>query len=538
MSVFAILLLLAVVLTVVIIIQRSTGSKPASPSAGEADIVAYLVLALAVGVAGFSLADLATTAFPGDRFVFDPADELATSLSALLVSAPFAIFFWRRQAARRQVHPDAAGWTLYLSLIELVFMTAFLIVAIMFVNGLVSDESISSWPAAVVFAGVLILHEFAVRDTPPLSESGEIPRVLGSALALIAAGIGLGGVLVELMSQLYEAIGGVSVAEGIHPWLAMLIVAAPVWWYRWMRPWPEKMAVPRVTWSVVVTVVSLAVALASVTILAVVGVQYVVAETPPAGQHFEAVPIALALALTAFPIWMLHRRGLGDDATDGVQIYRYAIAALGLGTAVTTVTALTIVALDRDLIVGGSARDIVGLATAALAGLVIWQGFARIASTVDAQRSALPWPRRVYTLGVGIVFSLIGAGALITTIFILLRRLLDADETGSLLEPVSIFIYSGAAGWYLVRTFLRERTEKPAAPVVAPFEVTIICSHPGMIARVFAPEARLRVLYRADDAGPIDEEMAAEIVAAVGNRPSLVWVDQDGFRVAPKRPNT
>jgi hypothetical protein len=68
--------------------------------------------------------------------------------------------------------------------------------------------------------------------------------------------------------------------------------------------------------------------------------------------------------------------------------------------------------------------------------------------------------------------------------------------------------------------------------------VTIIASHPGMIATRFPEQARLKVIHRGDDAGTIDDETAEAIVAAVNNRPSLVWVDEDGFRVAPMRADT
>jgi hypothetical protein len=69
--------------------------------------------------------------------------------------------------------------------------------------------------------------------------------------------------------------------------------------------------------------------------------------------------------------------------------------------------------------------------------------------------------------------------------------------------------------------------------VVTPFEVTIICSHPGMLASLFPKEARTRVIYRGDEAGIVGEEMAAQIVEAVGHKSSIIWVDEDGFRVAP-----
>ncbi len=45
----------------------------------------------------------------------------------------------------------------------------------------------------------------------------------------------------------------------------------------------------------------------------------------------------------------------------------------------------------------------------------------------------------------------------------------------------------------------------------------------------------MRVLYRGDAAGAVDEAMAEEIVASVANASSFVWVDEDGFRVAPVR---
>ncbi len=72
-------------------------------------------------------------------------------------------------------------------------------------------------------------------------------------------------------------------------------------------------------------------------------------------------------------------------------------------------------------------------------------------------------------------------------------------------------------------------------PAGAPFSVTVICSHPGPLATALPKEARLRVHYRTDGLGVIDDAMAAQIVEAVAGRPSYVWVDQDGFRTAPIR---
>jgi len=65
--------IVGVILLVVVAVQRST-KKGGGEKSGGADIVSYLVLALAMGVTGFALVELANTAFPGDRFIFDPAN--------------------------------------------------------------------------------------------------------------------------------------------------------------------------------------------------------------------------------------------------------------------------------------------------------------------------------------------------------------------------------------------------------------------------------------------------------------------------------
>lgn len=526
----AILVLGAIVFVVVIAIQRS--SKKSDQQGDGADIVAYLVLAAAMGVAGFALAELVATAFPRESLVFDPVENLATSLSALVVATPFLIYFWRRQALRRVTYPKSAGWTLYLSLIELVFMTAFVVTAVQFINGLISDEAASTWIGTVVFGAIVVFHEIAARQTPPLSDAGELRRVIGSAVGLIAATIGMTGVLIAALS---EITGSVLVGDDqrFHPWLAMLVVGAPVWWYRWLRPWDAKPSAPRITWSVIVTVASLATALGSAAYITVMTVEYLLTETPPAGQHFEFVTYVLPFALTGLAAWVAHRRGLGEESDSPVRLYRYAIAALGLVASASAAVALTITVFNRSLIVGGDPGDVVALAVGLVISLVVWLVFER--SAAQSETGAISGPRRIYTLGVGVFFGLVSAGSLITTLFILLRRLLDGSQPGSLLEPTTILVYTGLAAWYLLGAYGREREATPAADAIVPFEVTIICSHPGMLAARFPDQARLRVVYRGDGVGHVDDETAGDIVAEVANRSSVVWVDGDGFKVAPLR---
>jgi hypothetical protein len=524
-SVLLILALAAIASTVVIVVSRSASRKTHTSSSGG-DIVAYLVMALAMGVAGFALARLAGAAFPGGRLVFTPAEEVANSVAALVVSVPFLVYFWQRQAKRRVQHPTSAGWTVYLSLIELVFMTAFVVTAVMFLSGMFGDGQTHAWTSVLVFGAILVFHEHASRVTPSLSDAGELPRVIGSAISLVTVTVGLLGVLDEV----FEVVFRIDSSLELHPWLAMLVIGAPIWWYRWVRPWASAPALPRTTWTVIVSVGSLAATLGAATALVTMVARHFLGA---AGSPFRGAPPALAIIITGVLAFAIHRRELGRERSSPVQLYEYAMAALGLATAVATASALTIATFSRSLIVGGTAGDVISLGIVVVAGLAVWLVFDVMRSGAVEVPSS--WPRRLYTLGLGAVFGLVSASALIAVIFTILRRILATGTGGSLLEPGAIFLYSGVAAWYLLRSHARERGEASVAKAVAPFAVTIICSHPGDITTRFSEAARLRVIYRDDEAGVIDKGMAEEIVAAVDNRPSLVWVDETGFRVAPMR---
>lgn len=530
-------LLLAVeiiILVVVIAAVQRSQNKWRDRSDGS-DIMPYLVLALAVGVAGFALADLVATAFPGERLVFDPAEDLATSLSALVVSLPFVVYFWRRQAVRRESHPDATGWALYLSAIDLVFMTAFIVTSVLFINGLLTEEPATAWARAVVFGAIVVFHELSARATPPISDAGELRRVIGAALSLIAAAVGLTGTITAVLAGAYEAVaGGAPLDPGFSPWVAMAIVGVPIWWYRWLLPWNARPGVPRLSWSVLVSVVALSTAVGGATAILVQVAEYLVTATVPAGEHFEPLTVTLSLVLVGLPIWAIHRVTLREVGGSPRAVYRYAMAALGSVASVSMAIALTVAVFDRTLIVGASASDIVTLTVVLVVGLVVWLVFERRASTDDGSDPS--WPDNLYTLGVGVLFGLVAAGALIAALLVLLRRLLGSPGPESLVQPTTTLLYTGLAGWYLLAAYFRDRgTRREDAVVVRPFEVTLVCSHPGMVAAKFPEQARLRVLYRGDDLGVIDEQKADEIVAAVDNQPSLVWVDEDGFEVAPMR---
>lgn len=528
LAILPLLLIVGVILLVIFAVQRSM-RKGGPEKSGGADIISYLVLALAMGVTGFALVELANTAFPGDQFIFDPASNVATSVAAIVVAGPFLVYFWRRQADRREEYPASAGWTLYLTAMELVFMTAFVVSAVTLVDRILTGDGFTGWAPTIVFAAIVAFHEVAARRTPARSDGAELPRVAGSAIGLITAAVGLAGSLSALLS-LVLAVPDID----FDPWLAMLLVGTPIWLYRWLPNWDAKPGLPRLVWLVVVSIASFGASIGMVSAVIVLTLQYVLGDTAPAGQHFEALPVLLAVLFTTLATWVVHRRALGTERSNQLRTYEYGNAAIGLVSAVVAAIGLTIIAFDRSLLVGGGINDVIGVTATLVAGLSVWLAFSRRSERGDPGEESAAWPRRLYNLGLGVLFGLAAAVALISTLVILLRRILGDGGSSSLLIPFAIFLYTALAAWYLLAAYSRDRESTASTDVITPFEVTIICGRPGSIATRFPPQARLTVIHRGDGLGVIDDEMADQIVAQVDNHPSLVWVDDDGFRIAPK----
>lgn len=529
------LVLLLIVIGGIALVRRFTSGR-ARGGAGEADLIPYGLLALTVIAGGFALAQLGRAAFPGDSFVFDARQQVATSLATLVVAVPLAVYFWQRQARRRDTRPAAPGWTLYLTVIHAVFLTATVISAFQLLEWLLGAASLPTFTDVVVYGGIVVAHELATRSTPPRSDAADLPRVVGSAAGLIPLVIGLGGLVYWVLERLYATFAPTAGGTDARTSLALVLVGAPVWVFYWLRPWRDEASAPRNAWTFLAAVAGLSGAIGSVVAIFISILLFVLTASGPAGTHFDDLPVELTVLTMGALVWWHHRGRLGGERTDPVRAYEHAMAALGLVGAIGFATALSATAFGGDLLVGASIDDIITLAVGLISSLAVWGWFWWRAGREPREMEAVAWPRRAYLLGMGIITGLVAAGALIWTLFVLFRRLLGVSGTAdSLVVQASLFVFAGAAAWHLLQTYFQDRSLVEAEEVITPYEVTLICSHPGMIATLFPKEARLRVVYRGDQIAPIDDENAAAIVEAVGHRSSLVWVDEDGFRVAPAR---
>lgn len=534
---FGLLVLGAIVIGGIALARRFLGNRDEGADDGG-DVLAYLLLALAVGTAGFALASLAATAFPGDDFVVDVRGQVANSLAALVVSVPIAVFLWRRQERRRTHFPASSGWTVYLTLIEAVFMTSLVAALFGLFEWIFADSEGVAWTNIIVFGGIVVFHEWATSRTSPESDARSLPRVAGSAIGLITTLIGLGGLVGWLLSEVYSTLAPTAGGSDLGIWVSFLLAGAPVWWYRWLRPWSSESDTPRSAWLFLVSVAGLTTALAAMATLSILVLTFLFTDTEPAGTYFEAAPLTLSVALVASLAWIHHRHRLGSDRTEPVRAYDYAMTAIGLATTVGGASALSAVALGPADLVGSGSDAVIAVTVALIVGAGVWLAFWTRASNFPRETEASSTPRRVYLIGMSVILGLVSAGALIAVLVIIFQRLLDTGGTESIMIPISLFAFAGLATWHLLRVNAADRELIGSEETLTPFSVTLICSHPGMVSARFPDVARIRVIYRSDDVGVIQDDMADEIVAAVSNQSSIVWVDEDGFRVAPARSAT
>ncbi len=184
---------------------------------------------------------------------------------------------------------------------------------------------------------------------------------------------------------------------------------------------------------------------------------------------------------------------------------------------------------------GGGSSDVIQVGFALIVGLWVWGWFHSRQAGHSRELEALAWPRRLYLIGMGAVLGITAAVGLIFTLVVIVQRIVGSDDNSSLLLPASIFVITAAVAWYLIVLYQRDQEFSESGVSAGPFKVTIVTSHPGPISTLFPDNARLEVIYRADDSGAISDEMAESIVEEVGDEASVVWVDDDGYRITRTR---
>jgi hypothetical protein len=420
--------------------------------------------------------------------------------------------------------------------IEVVFLTAFYVSVAQIADALTSTAITATWPDLLVYGGIVAFHWWAERREPPYGDAGELPRLIGSGVSGIALTVGAIGTLTWLLSEAYESIGPtISIPEPAVP-LALTLVGAPIWAWRWLPAWRDETSVFRSLYLAAVTALSLAVAIGAAVATTAVLLSYLLGQAGPAADHFSSYPPALAFGIVGGALWIHHRRRLGPGRTGALRGYQYTMAAAGLSGLIGATVALIELVFSQRLAGDATGEGLIALGCAAIAAGWVWLWFWRKVQAVPREDEIRVIQRRIYLIGMTVVTGLTAASALIGALVVVFRAVLGETEDmiDSLRLPLSLAVVSGLAAWHLF-TQIRADSVGLRRVEVEPFTVTLICSHPGNITTLFPREATTRVLYRADASGIVTDEMAAAIVAEVGNSSSLVWVDDTGYKIAPAR---
>jgi hypothetical protein len=537
MTPLAILLLLGVIAGAIVFVARAWRRKEKGTETAGSDVIPYLLLTVAVATAGFTLAALARASLTSERLSGRPTAEIAGALAGLVVSAPIAFFLWRRQTGRRREFPEADGWPIYLALIELTFLTAFFVA----INDLAADiagfESGAGWTDLVVYGGIVAFHWWVGHREPPHGQAAELPRLAGSGVALVALAAGLIGTLAWLFSLVYDGLWGLDdIPNAVVP-IALLVTGVPIWAFRWFPAWEDEPGTLRSFYLGLATTVFLTATIGALITIVATTLGYLLEPPGPAGPSFDHVPMALAVLIGSGVLWWHHNHRLGPGRTPAIRGHDYAMAAIGLATLVAASAAFVDSAFTPTLAGTNRAGALVTVGCVVIASGWVWLRFwGRAQAAFPREDEARSLPRRIYLIGMAIAGGLTTAGALIATLVIVFRALLgEASATASSLRvPITLTLVAGLATWHLIDQLRADRSRLGKVEV-KPYTVTVICSHPGNLAALLPPEATLRLIYRADGAGAIDEETAPAIVSAVDGNSTLVWVDEDGFRTAAAR---
>lgn len=288
-----------------------------------------------------------------------------------------------------------------------------------------------------------------------------------SAVSLIALGVGLSRLLMNLFERISDAVRGTSIVSGDSEAfrreaslvIAIIVVALPIWLLHWWlaeraaggsdaHAAAERSAFERALYLAGVLFVSFMILLTS----SISFVSALVRElaNDRAWDNPSALPDALAMAITAGGIWTYHALVRRRDERHGAGLAKSAILArlyLYVATVITAVWMLAGVSMlfgvvaqavfDERPVVFGTRWWVTGLAqgvAGAIVGAALWGIHMSIGNAIAARPDALGEHERRSALRRLALYALTFVGLVVSLVFVasaleqVLRELLDASH--------------------------------------------------------------------------------------------------------------
>ena len=504
---------------------------------------------------------------------------LAIGLSLLIVGLPLWLLHWmtvQRQVKRLPVETGSAVRKVYLVAVMGVSVALAVGTAINLLQWALRVDEFDGYSLAalIIWSAVWVFHWRVDSEEGYGSNETQVVHriylyiVSLSALSLLA--VGLGQAVHIVLQEGYDALvespvvrfGGDGLwRDSMRTSLAVAVVGAVLWAGHWLRlAARDASSGARMLAAMVFPVIGGAVTVLVAAILIVNGVlQWLLGATSDeASAHFRYLPGAMASLAVGAVIWAYHWRVVqreGPDSEYGMtgleRAHSYALAALGLGAVVVSISMLlfasltTFVETGRELL---ASEDVwrepmaAGLSVGLL-GLPLWAylwvSAQRRAETLGAAERAL-LPRRIFVgviLGVGMLAVL---GSAIGLIFVFLRDVLgdglDKDTVRD--SRVALGALAAAAVFlpYYWTVYKKDRAaELPAMAKPADGKEVTVMITAGDEAFVDGLEDALGrgvdVLHRAESAGgppamtPEAYRDLVQRIGATGGRNVLVVAD-------------
>jgi hypothetical protein len=570
------LLLLAVIVGVaVLLLQRATRGAGSGEGEGVWALRAALQhvgLLAALFTAASGVSRLVGTALPGRAIAGSVTDDLALGLSLTLVAGPAWALLWRSVAARLRSDPEersTPSWPLHLvvaTAVPLIIVVANGATVLRWLLG-VGAYRPEAVAATVVWTAVWALAA-ALQRSPRLQPTGPLaglPTLAGAAVGLVSLALGAGITVRAALDELYVAAVGTVVVDAssvdaLRSGLAVALVAAPVWWWHWLR---GAVRGPRDGWwhgyvMLLAVLGGSLTALAGAGTVLHAGLQWLIGrpEAASAAAHFQQVPPAVAGGAVGALVWGYHRAVLAaaEDRrrTEPERAATYLVAGVGLVAAGSGVAVSIMAALQALVPAGLATTDPGGRNTlvAALALLLVggpvwgvaWRGLQRRVRAGESGERAAP-SRRAY---LALLFGATGLTALISLaviLFVVLRDLLDrALDLGVLADlraAIGLVLTAGTVSAYHWTVHRADRRAADAAPARPRRVLLVSADGRGVAAAVAARTgARVRSLHRLDAPGrAVDVDAVSTAILGSPHERLLVTVDPDGaVHVIPYEP--
>jgi hypothetical protein len=531
-----------VALPFVLLARRRTSSQGTS----AAEIVTYLVLAVATLITTNSISSLLEIVMPGDGVLIAGAEDLALSLSTLIVAGVVAVALWiaMERTTTELARPARELYLAAVIVVSMVVSAVGVIRVLLWAVG-VDDFETSALADVIAFGAAWFIHE---RLRRPPEELDEIREAAGALFGLALAS---GGAFWILKASFDAIVGSGQVIAGTDGFseqlrigLVLLAVGVPFFWWFWLRGLADRPGGWRNAYSIIV---SIGAWISAFTALAVVLNRLAQLILGVGDEAFTATSASAAVAIVAGLVYWHHRPVLGHERDLSVRIVEYFFSAVGLTAGSGAVVTLAAV-LGDNLFGGGSVVDsdsriaIGALVVLILSALAVWRYWIKALRLADDPVEKASAPRRATILILRFGFFLVGAGALIVVLFVLLRAALEGDASGladDLTVAVPLVIVSGLMVWHLA-----DQRTKPVPGAAAAVEdvaatparlgtVTVVATDPGPLPTMIQG---MRFLKRGDGIGTVDQERAEAIVlalASISTSAAIVLVDGNGYTIVP-----